>query len=754
MKQVIQSFKTGALSVDDVPAPQLAPGNIMVHTRASLVSAGTERMVVDFAEKNLLEKARSRPDLVRQTLDKVKREGLLTTFEAVQNRLDKPIPLGYSCAGVVVAAGDAITEFVVGDRVACAGAGFAVHAEVVSVPKNLAVKLAANVDFESAAFTTLGAIALQGIRLAQVELRGIVAVIGLGLLGQLTVQMLKAAGSTVVGMDIQPQRAKLALESGADAVATNSEEMRAICHQLSSGHGVDSVLITADTKSNEPVELAGDVARDKGVVVAVGAVGLSIPRKVYYEKELDFRISRSYGPGRYDSEYEEKGHDYPYAYVRWTEQRNMQAFAELVSQHRINVEPLISHRFQVDDARKAYELIQGKAGEPFLGVILTYADAPDLSKKKVLISNLSMPVAAVEQKPGEHKRDEHKLAARLDQVRLGVIGAGIFANATLLPAIKGEQSIKRVGVASGSGLSARALADRYGFAYCTTDTQEIFGDPNVNTVAILTRHHLHARQVIAALEAGKNVFVEKPLCLSEEELRQVIAAYDQAHSGGEQEQGRALPNQIRPSLMVGFNRRFAPFIAEMKQHIDRLREPLMMHYRVNAGFIPKQHWTQDPEQGGGRLLGEACHFIDLLIHLSGSAPTNVTAHALPDAGRYSQDNLLITLDFDNGSIGAVTYAAGGDKSFGKESLEVFGGGLSARLDDYRSLVINHGSKRIKRVARLRQDKGHRAEWQALIAHLTGGQPVPISFEEIVTSTRATLAAHHSLQERKSVSLIE
>jgi predicted dehydrogenase/threonine dehydrogenase-like Zn-dependent dehydrogenase len=742
MKQVIQSFKTGALSVDDVPAPQLASGNILVHTRASLVSAGTERMVVDFAEKNLLEKARSRPDLVRQTLDKVRREGLLTTFEAVQNRLHKPIPLGYSCAGVVVAAGNAITEFAVGDQVACAGAGFAVHAEVVSVPKNLAVKLPANVDFESAAFTTLGAIALQGIRLAQVDLRGTVAVIGLGLLGQLTVQMLKAAGSTVIGMDIQPQRSKLALESGADAVATNSEEMRAICHQLSSGHGADSVLITADTKSNEPVELAGDIARDKGIVVAVGAVGLSIPRKVYYEKELDFRISRSYGPGRYDSEYEEKGHDYPYAYVRWTEQRNMQAFVELVSQQRINVEPLISHRFQVDDARKAYELIQGKAGEPFLGVILTYADAPDLSKKKILPSNEISPAAA----------GERKLAARLDPVRLGVIGAGLFANATLLPAIKGEQSIKRVGVASGSGLSARALANRYGFSYCTTDTQEILGDPNVDTVAILTRHNLHARQVIAALEAGKNVFVEKPLCLSEAELRQVIAAYDRAHAAGGEEQERAIPNQIRPSLMVGFNRRFAPFIVEMKQHLDRLREPLIMHYRVNAGFIPKEHWTQDPEQGGGRLLGEACHFIDLLIYLSGSAPADVTAHALPDAGRYSQDNLLITLGFDNGSIGVVTYAASGDKSFGKESLEAFGGGLSARLDDYRSLVINHGGKRIKRVARLRQDKGHRAEWQALIAHLAGGQPAPISFGEIVTSTRATLAAHRSLQERKSVSL--
>jgi predicted dehydrogenase/threonine dehydrogenase-like Zn-dependent dehydrogenase len=743
MKQVIQSLKTGALSVDDVPAPQLASGSILVHTRASLVSAGTERMVVDFAEKNMLEKARSRPDLVQQTLDKVKREGLLTTFEAVQNRLDKPVPLGYSCAGVVVATGDRITEVAVGDAVACAGAGFAVHAEVISVPKNLAVKLPANIDFESAAFTTLGAIALQGIRLAEVELRETVAVIGLGLLGQLTVQMLKAAGCSVIGMDIQPHRAELATELGADAVATNADGLKAICHQLSAGRGVDAVLITADTKSNDPIELAGEVARDKGIVVAVGAVGLSIPRKIYYEKELDLRISRSYGPGRYDSEYEEKGHDYPYGYVRWTEQRNMQAFVELVSQQRINVQPLISHRFRVDDAGRAYELIKGKTGESFLGVILTYADAPDLSRKKTLRSNERAPVRA----------SEHATAA-LSHIKLGIVGAGLFANATLLPSIKGEQLINRVGVASGSGLSARATADRYGFSYCTTDTQEILADPDINTIAILTRHHLHASQVIATLEAGKHVFVEKPLCLSEDELRQVIVAYNQAHASDGKERGGALHSQIRPSLMVGFNRRFAPFVVELKEHLDRVREPLMMHYRVNAGFIPKEHWTQNPEQGGGRLLGEACHFIDLLVHLAGSPPMNVTVRALPDAGRYSRDNLIVTLEFESGSIGTVTYAANGDKSFGKESLEVFGGGLSARLDDYRTLVINRGSARIKRVARLRQDKGHRAEWQALIAHLTGGQPAPISFEEIVISTRATLAASRSLQETKAVSLTE
>ncbi|MFP5265413.1 MAG: bi-domain-containing oxidoreductase [Blastocatellia bacterium] len=741
MKQVVQSFKTGVLSVDDVPAPGLSPGSILVRTRASLVSAGTERMVVDFAEKNLLQKARSRPDLVRQTIDKVRREGLLTTFDAVQNRLDKPMSLGYSCAGDVIAAGDAVSEFAAGDRVACAGAGFAVHAEVVAVPKNLAVKLPANVDFESAAFTTLGAIALQGVRLAQVELRHVVAVIGLGLLGQLTVQILKAAGATVIGVDIQPGRAELAARSGADAVATNPEEMRAICSQFSSGHGADSVLITADTKSNEPVELAGEVARDKGVVVAVGAVGMTIPRKVYYEKELDFRISRSYGPGRYDPEYEEKGQDYPYPYVRWTERRNMSAFVELVSGQKIDVGPLVSHRFPVDDAPKAYALIQGKTGEPFLGVLLTYAGAPDLSRKKILRADDGERAAAA----------SHGPSARMDRVRLGVIGAGLFANSTLLPAIKGEQSIKLVGVAGGGGLSARAAADRFGFSYCTTDAQELLSDPGVNTVAILTRHHLHAGQVISALGAGKHVFVEKPLCLNDEELQDIITAYEEsrAREGGERADAE---RPMTPSITVGFNRRFAPFVVELKQHLARVRGPLALHCRVNAGFIPKEHWTQDPAQGGGRLRGEGCHFIDLLIHLAGSSPSLVSARALPDGGRYSQDNLLITVEFENGSLGTVSYLANGDKSSGKELLEVFGGGLSARLDDYRSLAINHAGRRIKRAARLRPDKGHRAEWQALAARLTGGQPPPIPFQEIVTSTRATLAAYRSLRENRAVSL--
>ena len=713
--------------MSDVPAPSARGGGILVRTGASLVSAGTERMVVGFAEKNLLQKARSRPDLVRQTLDKARREGILTTFDAVQNRLDKPMSLGYSSSGAVLEIGDRVSPFQIGDRVACAGAGYAVHAEAVWVPKNLVIALPDEVDFESAAFTTLGAIALQGIRLSEVRLRDVAAVIGLGLLGQLAVQMLKAAGAVVVGMDIQPARAELASRLGADAVATDADQMTALCEQFSSGHGADVVLITADTKSNQPVELAGHVARDKGTVVAVGSVGLTIPRKIYYEKELDFRISRSYGPGRYDHKYEEEGHDYPYGYVRWTEQRNMQAFVQLLAEAKVDVRPLITHRFSIDDAPKAYDLITGKTGEPFLGVVLTYPVSTDLRRTVTLRSV------------------EDRSVVKIDQVALGVLGAGNFATATLLPAVKDVKAIKMIGVAAGSGLSARAAADRFGFAYCTTDTKELIRDPKINTVAILTRHNLHARQVVEALEAGKHVFVEKPLCITEEELQQIVSVYAGAQKNGAQ--SSALQT---PALMVGFNRRFAPFVVELKQHLERITEPLMLNYRVNAGFIPLDHWTQDAAESGGRLIGEGCHFIDLLVHLTGSRARRVTTRALPDSGRYSQDNLLVTIEFADGSIGSVTYVANGDKGFGKEFLEVFGGGLSASLDDYRALLIRHGAKSVRQTARLRQDKGHKAEWQAFAAQITEGGAAPIPFDEIVHSTKLTLAARRSLQSGEPV----
>jgi predicted dehydrogenase/threonine dehydrogenase-like Zn-dependent dehydrogenase len=744
MKQVVQHVSTGKTEIIEVPTPSPGSGSLLVQTAASLISAGTERMLVEFSDKSLLAKARSRPDLVKQTLDKAQREGILAATKAVRNRLDQPMALGYSSAGVVLEVGADVTGFHAGDRVACGGGGHAVHAEAVVVPQNLAVKLPEDLDFEAAAFTTVGAIALQGIRLAGQELGESVGVIGLGLLGQLTVQMLKAAGCRVIGLDIQPARAELAsrLRSaggapvGADAAANDPQAFTLLCQQMSGGRGLDAVLITADTPSSQPVALAGAVSRKKGVVVAVGAVGMNIPRKVYYEKELTFRVSSSYGPGRYDPNYEEKGQDYPYAYVRWTEKRNMEAFVQLMAQDRVNVRPLITHRFPLEEAPKAYELISGKQAEPFLGVLLTYPEHLDLRRRVTVLEGVPAP------------------SPSLAQVALGVLGAGNYATATLLPALRGIPGLELVGIASQRGLTARSAADRFHFAYCATDPQEILTDPGTNTIAVLTRHGSHAALARGGRGARHHLVVEKPLCISEEELAEIRETYEKVGSRKADADGRQNAPVARPTLMVGFNRRFAPFVVALKQRLLGIPEPLLLHYRVNAGYIPPEHWTQDAREGGGRLLGEGCHFIDLLIHLAGSPVWRVTAHALPDGGRYCQDNFTVVLEFANGSLATLTYAANGSRSFGKECLEVFGGDLAARLDDFRTLTICSGRKRLTDTARLRQDKGHRAEWQALVAYLHGQGPEPIPFREACHSTEVTLAARRSLQVLHAIEIEE
>jgi predicted dehydrogenase len=716
MKQLIQSVSTGELAVLDVPAPQVPRGGILVRTRASLVSAGTERSMASFAQSNLLQKARSRPDLVRQTIEKARRDGILDTIDAVRNRLDQPMPLGYSAAGVVLEAGADAGGFKAGDRVACAGGGFAVHAQIIAIPRNLAVAIPDSVSFEQAAFTTLGAIAMHGIRLAGVQLGETVAVIGCGLLGLMSIQMLRAAGCIVLGLDPNESRAALALSLGAHWAGSDPAELVARVASASSGHGADAVLITADTASNQPVELAGEIARKRGVVISVGAVGTQIPRKPYFEKELDFRISRSYGPGRYDAEYEQKGHDYPYEFVRWTENRNMRGFVELMASGAVNVEALITHRFDIEEAERAYDLIMGRTEEPFLGVVLGYAAEPVASRTVAV--NPSRPAAV----SGETR------------VAIGVAGAGLFANAVLLPALKKTDGVELISISSAAGVSARSAAQKFGFASASTSFDEMLADPRINTVAILTRHDLHARQVVAALRAGKHVFVEKPLCLTHEELQEIDRTARDA--------GRM--------LMAGYNRRFAPFIGRLRDVVRDVREPLMLTCRVNAGFIPPDHWTQDSEQGGGRLRGEGCHFIDLLIHLAGTNVRRVTTRALPDSGRYRQDNFEVALEFENGSLGTVVYAANGAKSFGKELIEVFGGGISARLDDYRTLHIQRPSGAEHERSRLRQDKGHRAEWQAIVNYLTNRGPAPIGLDDLLHSARVTLAAYDSLQSGAAV----
>lgn len=719
MKQLIQSVSTGQLSILEVPPPRTPRGGVLVRVRASLVSAGTERTMVSFGEKSLFQKARSRPDLVKQTIEKARRDGILDTVDAVRNRLEQPAALGYSAAGIVLDSGPDCDSFRPGDSVACAGAGIASHAEIIAVPRNLTVALPQGITFEHAAFATVGSIALHGVRLAGLQLGEIAVVVGLGLLGQLAVQMLRAAGCIVLGTDPQPNRCELAMTLGANWAGADTADLAARLGTLTEGRGADAVLIAADTSSDQPVQLAGELARSRGIVISIGNVGLDLPRKSYFEKELEFRVSRSYGPGRYDDDYERKGHDYPYDYVRWTENRNMQAFAGLVAAGAVRVDPLITHRFDIAEGLAAYDVVLGKSGEPFLGVVLQYPAEPDMA-----------PRVPVSTQPSTSD-PQHEPA-----ISVGVIGAGLFANGTLIPAMKKTEDVRLAAISSAGGLSARASADRFGFSWCATSADEILGDASINTIAIVTRHDLHARQVLAALRAGKHVFVEKPLCLTGVELDQIVETYGLA----------------KTMLMVGYNRRFAPFVVELHKTLRTIAEPLMLTYRVNAGFVPAQHWAHDPEQGGGRLRGEGCHFIDLLIHLAGDRVQRVRAVALPDSGRYRGDNFQVTLEFANGSVGVVIYVANGSRTFGKECIEAFGGGLSARLDDYRSLQIQHGSGSTRRTAHLRQDKGHRAEWEAIARHLTAGAPAPIAFQDLVHSVRVTIAAWESLQTGQIVEL--
>jgi predicted dehydrogenase/threonine dehydrogenase-like Zn-dependent dehydrogenase len=722
MKQVLQHARTGEITVEEVPAPQLLPGCVLVRIAASVVSAGTERASAEFARKSLLQKAQSRPDLVREVIGKVQRDGILSAIQAVRSRLDQPQSPGYSSAGTVMAVGEGVTDLQPGDGVACAGTGFAVHAEIACVPRLLVARIPARnsfadeeLPFDEAAFATLGAVALHGIRTAESKLGDLVAVIGLGLLGQLTVQLLKAAGCRVLGMDIDASRADLAQRMGADATAGSVQAFRDLCLESSRGLGVDSVLITAETTSSDPVNLAGSIARDRAIVVAVGTVGMDIERKPYYEKELDFRVSRSYGPGRYDAAYEQKGRDYPIGYVRWTETRNMEAFLHLLADRKINVSSLISHRFPVERAQKAYELIAVNSREPSLGVVIQYAGVGNNSQSLTLVPSLPLP-------------SRFSGAAG---VSVGVFGAGIYASGMLIPVLTKFSNTTLIGVCAATGSHAQSAAKKFGFHYCTTDDGQLLRDPAINTIVIATRHHLHADQVVAALAARKNVFCEKPLCLSEDELRVIVRAY------------LGIPSAQRPALMVGFNRRFAPMIARMKLFLAPISEPLALHYRINAGYLPPDHWVNDREQGGGRILGEVCHFVDLLMFLAGSSIVEVQTRALGDAGRYSRDNVMLALRFANGSEGTISYLANGDRSFSKERLEVFGGGAVAILEDFRRLDLVHNGRRVTIHSRWRQDKGHHAQWSAFTQCLQQQKEAPVRFEDIVCSTLATLRAAES-----------
>ena len=706
MKQVIQNFKTGELYVDEVPLPSISKGMVLVENKFSLISAGTERGTVKVGKASLIGKAKQRPDLVAQVLQNIKKEGLKATLDKVKTKLDSLKALGYSTSGVVSASMDTNNLFQVGDRVACAGQDYASHSEIVAIPQNLVAKIPDNVSFEDASYTTLGAIALQGVRQSEPTLGDNVCVIGLGLLGQITCQLLKANGCNVFGIDLSSRLVSLANETTADnAMLRSDPNLLATIDDFTNGHGFDSVIITAATSSNDPIELSAEIARKKGKIVVVGAVKMDIPRDPhFFRKELDLRMSCSYGPGRYDVSYEENGQDYPYAYVRWTEQRNMEAFLKLISNGSVNLKPLTTHVFDIIDAERAYDIVLGKVEEPSIGILLKYDESNSLKRQSKFEVNTNA----------------------LKKINIGFIGAGSFAQSYLIPNVK-DTGASLDTVVTTKGITSKNVAEKFGFNHTSSNADDVIGNAQINTVFIATPHNSHAHYAVSALNANKHVFIEKPLAMNSEELKDVEKAYKDSSV----------------KLMVGFNRRFADVSKAIKKAFENLTEPVFVNIRVNAGFIPKEHWTQNPEIGGGRIIGEMCHFIDLMQYFTDSEPIKVYAECINIANdkMKADDTISIIVKFKNGSVGNLNYLANGSKSLPKEMIEIFGGGIIGRINDFRSGELHQGSK----ITKLKSSsKGHKQEVEAFLTAIKEGKLSPISFESIRLTTETTFKIIDSL----------
>ena len=707
MKQILQSLKTGKIEIATPPVPVVKEGQLLIRTHKTLISAGTERMLVEFGKAGWIEKARMQPDKVRMVLDKIKTDGLQPTLDAILNKLDQPLPLGYCNTGIAMKVGNGVAGFEVGDRIVSNGK----HAEVVSVPMNLCAKVPNSVSDEEAAFTVLASIALQGIRLVKPTLGEMVVVTGLGLIGLLTVQLLHAHGCRVLGLDFDQKKLELAKQFGAEVVnlATNENPLKT-AEVYSRGRGVDAVIITAATKKSGPINQAALMCRKRGRIVLVGVTGLELSRDNFFKKELTFQVSSSYGPGRYDPNYEEKGQDYPVGYVRWTEQRNFEAVLDMMADGRLNVKPLISHHFEIDEAHKAYELVSSSE-QPSLGIVLNYRGG------KISTSERTTIIAP-------HKRNTSK-KSRTKKTRINVsfLGAGNYANAALIPAFK-KSDVGFSMVASSMGISGLYAARKYGFDRTTTDPDSVFLERNTDAVIITTQHDSHARFVIKGLKSGKHVFVEKPLCLSLDELEGIQAAYIKAA-------GSKKPS---PILMVGFNRRFSPLIKKMKELLVNTAGPKSFIMTVNAGAIPPEHWTQDPKKGGGRIIGEVCHFIDLLRFIVAS-PIESWSRITMDAT--TDDTVAINLKFTDGSIGTIHYFANGSKSFPKERLEVFVAGRVLQLNNYRSLT-GFGWPNFKKMRSWQQDKGQNACANAFVKAMIGDCLSPIPFDELIEVNRLAI----------------
>jgi len=706
MKQLIQNFKTGELYVDEVPVPSLSHGTVLVENEFSLISAGTERSTVKVAQASILGKARQRPDLVAQVMQNIKKEGLSATLTKVRTKLDSLKALGYSTSGRVIASSDTHGNFKPGDRVACGGQDYASHAEIVAIPQNLVAKIPDNVTFEEAAFTTLGAIALQGVRQAEPRLGEKICVIGLGLLGQITCQLLRANGCSVFGIDLSDTLIEIAKKSAADqALNRNDQNLISACNSFTNGHGFDAIIITAATQSNDTIELSAEITRKKGKIIVVGAVKMDIPRDPhFYKKELDLRMSCSYGPGRYDSFYEESGNDYPFAYVRWTEQRNMEAFLELLSKKAVDVKPLITQVFDIAEANQAYDIVLGKTGVPHIGILLKYSS--NTSKQRTIIQSKNSP---------------------LTQINTGFIGAGSFAQSYLIPNVK-SFGASLDGVVTSRGITSKNVADKFSFNFCSTEPDDVLSRKEINTVFIATPHSSHADLVVKALKENKNVFVEKPVAISPDQLNSV----------------RDIASKSSQMLMVGFNRRFAPVCRTIKKEFISVNEPLVINIRINAGLIPKESWIQNPEVGGGRIVGEICHFIDLMQFFTGSDPVRVFAESIntEDSQITSNDNIAIIIKFDNGSVGNLTYLANGDKSLPKERIEVFGAGTVGVINDFRDGLLFRNGK----VTKLKSTgKGHKEEIESFLNSIKEGKESPIPFNSIFLTTMTTFKILDSLQ---------
>ncbi|WP_286295417.1 bi-domain-containing oxidoreductase [Vibrio apostichopi] len=713
MKQILQDMAKGGSNLVDAPAPKATRGNILIDTSISLISAGTERMLVDFGKASLLDKARKQPDKVKMVLEKVQTDGLMTTVEAVQSKLAQPLPLGYCNVGVVNQVGAGVTGFKEGDRVASNGP----HADVVRVPKNLCALVPDNVSDEEASFTVVASIGLQGIRLAEPTLGEAFVVTGVGLIGLLTVQLLRAQGCRVLAIDFDEAKLELAKQFGAEVCNPGKgEDPVAAGMAFSRGNGVDGVIITASTKSNDPVTQAARMSRKRGRIILVGVTGLELNRADFYEKELNFQVSCSYGPGRYDPDYEDNGNDYPLAFVRWTEQRNFEAILDMMSSGQVDVKPLITHRFKFEDAPKAYDLLT--SDKSALGILLQYQS--EINARHQSTVELDTTATFEANKPV-----------------VGFVGAGNYASRMLIPAFK-EGGAQLHTIATSGGINGVTHGEKTGFAKTTTDTAAMINDSEINTIAIVTRHNSHAKFVCDALNAGKNVFVEKPLAITLEELAQVEATY------------YSVANQTAaPKLMVGFNRRFSPQVQKMKELLSSVKEPKSFMMTMNAGAIPADHWTQDNDVGGGRIIGEACHFIDLMRFLAGSEITSVQCRRMGDVDSVdiTEDKAAIILGFADGSFGTIQYLANGAASFPKERIEVFAAGRVLQLDNFRKLK-GFGWPGFKTMNLWKQDKGQTPCSAAFLESIEKGTEAPITARELFEVAKVTIEIAEQLRNQR------